>query len=228
MSQHIFPHRFVSYIILISGLIPSTSRDLNEGMNEIWDRQILRPDGVAFYRAKDTIFTINDKERYAVSFLTLSLELHDNVELSESIIKSMQNILRETKHLEENFQKESRNFEVVLGLPKSNKVNGRYPIIYAYIFNVETETLSWPGRGVDIWSDVRIGDGSFRADRLVDIGASETLFIELACHYGVTEYYKENTFERQMWMHRRTFPLGKLLRARYRNSQKKIAVQISS
>lgn len=147
------------------------SRCATEGANDsIWGPGILRPDRTVIYQAKRTEFRTHDGSQYNVVFLTHSMRLYNDKILSDKAITSMRNILSQTKHLQEEHQKGSKSFEVVLGFLKSEEYNVNHLVIFSYIFNVETEIFSWPGSGIDIWSDPVIGDVGFRADRLADIG----------------------------------------------------------
>lgn len=160
----------------------SAVRGNNGDTSTTWTSQILRPDGAIFYQT--TRYSIKS---CSVVFLTCCQKLYDDVPLSRDVVSSMKEILTETGHLDSIFQRGDRNFEVVFGLPLTpdevSEDKGR-PIIYSYIFNVNTQTLSWPKRGVDIWSDILIGGPEFRADRLVDIGTLNTssISVELPFH----------------------------------------------
>ena len=155
---------------------------------------------------------------YNVVFLTLSMKLYKDKNVSEKAITSMWNSFSQTKHLQEVYQKGSKSFEVALGWLDNDEYEGNRPVIYSYIFNVETERLSWPGEGIDIWDDPVIGWDSFHADRTVDIGMWATSSA-MTSHLN---YPGGNTLEKQMWLHRRTFPLCRLPRERYSSLQKKI------
>lgn len=153
--------------ILTSSSIFSVVEYDDEGVGDtIWGRHIIRSDGFAFYRAKKKS-TDGSKN---VTFLTQCLRLYNDKILADNVMNSMLKILDQTQHLQENYQKRSKSFEVVLGLPNLEASRGNRPMVLSYIFNVETEMVTWPGRGVNIWSDLTIGTRGFRCDRLADIG----------------------------------------------------------
>ena len=156
---------------LTSGSNFSAIQCATDGASDpIWGPRILRPDRFAIYRAKTTEFKTHDNASYNIVFLTRSMKLYNDKALSGKAIESMWNILSQTMHLQEEHQRGSKSFEIVLSLLESENTKGNRPVITCYIFNIETEMISWPGRGINLWSDRFLGHDGFRVDRLVDIG----------------------------------------------------------
>lgn len=128
-----------------------------------------------FYRAKTSEFKAGDNLIYNVVFLTHSLRLYNDKALSSEAIRAMRKILYETMHLQREQHKGSKSFEVVLSMLEPELYKGNRPLIHCYIFNVETEEISWP-EGVNIWSDRFLGFTGYTVDRFVDIGMRAILF----------------------------------------------------
>lgn len=140
-------------------------KEVEGGNDLVWGPPLYSPDKSVYFQSKITEFKTHDNITYNVVFLTESSVLYDDKNLSGVAIRSMWNILSETKHLEESYQEGSKSFEVVLSF---KEYKGNRPLLTTYIYNVETWSISWPGIGVNLWADRFLGHSGFHPDMIVD------------------------------------------------------------